>query len=95
MKMVDMEESFELKAPAVVFPGQRDLGSAYRVAYDLLERCVALVGEDPFPRAGESTRFAQPAIFCASLARWDALSLDAAPSVAEASRWVAGTAIRH
>ena len=47
-------------------------------APDLLERCIALVGEDPFPRAGESTRFAQPAIFCASLAGWDALDLDAA-----------------
>jgi predicted Zn-dependent protease len=39
--MVDMEESFELRAPAVVFPGQRDLGSAYRVAYDLLARRAA------------------------------------------------------
>jgi [acyl-carrier-protein] S-malonyltransferase len=36
------------------------------------------VGEDPFPRASESTRFAQPAIFCASLAGWDALGLEAA-----------------
>src|SRR5918994_5735868 len=42
------------------------------------ERAPALVGEDPFPRAGESPRFAQPAIFCASLAGWDALGLDAA-----------------
>src|SRR3954470_3758683 len=47
-------------------------------APDLLERCIALVGEDPFPRASESTRYAQPAIFCASLAGWDALDLDAA-----------------
>src|ERR1700741_1151594 len=47
-------------------------------APELLERCIALVGEDPFPRAGESTRFAQPAIFCASLAGWDALDLEAA-----------------
>src|SRR3954470_6271262 len=47
-------------------------------APDLLERCIALVGEDPFPRASESTRYAQPAIFCASLAGWDALELDAA-----------------
>ena len=39
--MVEMEESFELRAPAVVFPGQRDLGSAYRVAYDLLARRAA------------------------------------------------------
>jgi tetratricopeptide (TPR) repeat protein len=51
--MEGMEESFELQAPAVVFPtqvfqsqvfqsqlspGEPDLGSAYRVAYDLLER---------------------------------------------------------
>jgi predicted Zn-dependent protease len=39
--MVEMEESFELRAPAVVFPGQRDLGSAYRVAYELLARRAA------------------------------------------------------
>ena len=70
-------------APVVLFPGQgsqtpemRDLVA--RRAPELLERCIALVGEDPFPRAGESTRFAQPAIFCASLAGWDALELDPA-----------------
>ena len=69
-------------APVALFPGQgsqtpemRDLVAER--APDLLERCIALVGEDPFPRAGESTRFAQPAIFCASLAGWDALDLDA------------------
>jgi len=69
-------------APVVLFPGQgsqtpemRDLVAER--APDLLERCVALVGEDPFPRASDSTRFAQPAIFCASLAGWDALDLDA------------------
>jgi [acyl-carrier-protein] S-malonyltransferase len=39
----------------------------------LLELCVELVGEDPFPRVGESTRFAQPAIFCASIAGWTEL----------------------
>ena len=68
---------------AFLFPGQgsqtpemRDLVADR--APELLERCIALVGEDPFPRAGESTRFAQPAIFCASLAGWDALGLDAA-----------------
>jgi predicted Zn-dependent protease len=32
---------FEMTAPGVVFPGQRELGSAYRVAYDLLERRAA------------------------------------------------------
>jgi [acyl-carrier-protein] S-malonyltransferase len=69
-------------AAVALFPGQgsqtpemRDLVAER--APDLLERCVALVGEDPFPRASDSTRFAQPAIFCASLAGWDALDLDA------------------
>ena len=37
---------------------------------DLLEAVLALVGDDPFDRVDESTRFAQPAIFCASLAGW-------------------------
>src|SRR3954453_22850003 len=45
-------------------------------APELLERCVAMVGEDPFPRVEENTRYAQPAIFCASLAGWDALDLE-------------------
>ena len=40
---------------------------------DLLELAVQVLGEDPFPRAQEGTDFAQPAIFCASLAGWDAL----------------------
>src|SRR4051794_35773218 len=44
---------------------------------DQLDRCIELVGEDPFPRVAESTRFAQPAIFLASMAAWDALSLRA------------------
>ena len=37
---------------------------------DLLERACELVGDDPFERVEESTRYAQPAIFCASLASW-------------------------
>ncbi len=37
---------------------------------DLLEAVLAMVGDDPFERIDESTRFAQPAIFCASLAGW-------------------------
>lgn len=35
---------------------------------DLAERVTALVGEDPFARVADGTRFAQPAIFCAALA---------------------------
>lgn len=68
-------------ATAVLFPGQgsqqpdmRDTVAA--VAPDLLERCLDLVGTDPFPRAAESTRYAQPAIFCASVAGWRTLDDD-------------------
>src|SRR3954466_815678 len=46
-------------------------------APDLLDRCCELVGEDPFPRVTDSTRYAQPALFCASLAAWDTLGLQA------------------
>jgi len=75
---------------AILFPGQgsqqpdmRDMVAQNEPA--LLERCVELVGEDPFPRAGESTRFAQPAIFCASIAGWRrAAGLLDAPPVAMA-----------
>jgi Flp pilus assembly protein TadD len=41
MEEMTVEESFELQAPGIVFPDQRDLGSAYRVAYDLLARRAA------------------------------------------------------
>jgi malonyl CoA-acyl carrier protein transacylase len=44
-------------------------------APELLERVIELVGEDPFARVEENTRFAQPAIFCASVVGWDALDL--------------------
>ncbi len=44
-------------------------------APELLEQVIELVGEDPFARVEESTRFAQPAIFCASVVGWDALGL--------------------
>lgn len=57
----------------LLFPGQgvgdpsaRDLVGAERP--DLLELARGLVGDDPFFRLDEGTRFAQPAIYCASLA---------------------------
>jgi malonyl CoA-acyl carrier protein transacylase len=66
--------------PAALFPGQgshtpdmRDLVA--QRAPDLLERVSELVGEDPFARVEENTRFAQPAIFCASVTAWEALDL--------------------
>lgn len=64
---------------AVLFPGQgsqtnamRELVAATRP--DLLDAVCELVGEDPFGRVDESTRYAQPAIFCASLASWTRIS---------------------
>ena len=66
--------------PAALFPGQgshtpemRDLVA--QRAPELLEKVTELVGEDPFARVEENTRFAQPAIFCASVVGWDALDL--------------------
>jgi [acyl-carrier-protein] S-malonyltransferase len=60
---------------AVLFPGQGSLTSDARahaldVCPELVERAAELVGEDPFDRPGDSTRFAQPAIFVASMAGW-------------------------
>jgi malonyl CoA-acyl carrier protein transacylase len=49
----------------------RDLVAAARP--DLLALVVAEVGCDPFKRVEESTRFAQPAIFCASVAALNAV----------------------
>jgi malonyl CoA-acyl carrier protein transacylase len=40
---------------------------------DLLEQVAEIVGEDPFAKADEGTNYAQPAIFCASLAGWESL----------------------
>src|SRR3954453_12240306 len=72
---------------AILFPGQGSQdpdmrGLAAAEAPDLLERCLELVGDDPFarvadrtrfapsPPAANSRRFAQPAFFCASVAGW-------------------------
>ena len=62
-------------ATAVLFPGQGSRTANMRAgveasAPDLLERCLDLVGEDPFVRIDDSTRFQQPAIFCATMAGW-------------------------
>jgi malonyl CoA-acyl carrier protein transacylase len=63
---------------AILFPGQgsqtpemRDLVAEVRP--DLLELVTEIVGEDPFAKAEEGTNYAQPAIFCASLAGWESL----------------------
>jgi [acyl-carrier-protein] S-malonyltransferase len=71
----------------LLFPGQgsqtpdmRDLVA--QRAPELLERCIDLVGEDPFARVEESTRFQQPAIFCASIAGWRGLPDGLEPAAA-------------
>ena len=63
---------------AILFPGQGSQTPEMRetvaeVRPDLLSLAEQVVGEDPFPRAEEGTKFAQPAIFCASLAGYEAL----------------------
>ncbi len=37
---------------------------------DLLDLAIEEVGEDPFARVNEGTSFAQPALYCASVALW-------------------------
>jgi malonyl CoA-acyl carrier protein transacylase len=66
---------------AVMFPGQGvSVASSQARVADALPGLLALagelIGEDCFERAGESTRFAQPAIFLSSLAGF--LELEAA-----------------
>src|ERR1700716_3531626 len=63
---------------ALLFPGQGSQtpdmrGTVAAERPDLLEQVVEVVGEDPFALVDAGTRYAQPAIFCASLAGWSAL----------------------
>ena len=63
---------------AILFPGQGSQTPEMRqtvadVRPDLLALASEVLGEDPFARVDDGTRFAQPAIFCASLAGWEAL----------------------
>ncbi len=71
---------------AVLFPGQgshadgmRELVAARRP--DLFEQALDEVGDDLFERAGDGTRWAQPAIFCAALAGWEQLRTDTDPAL--------------
>lgn len=63
---------------AILFPGQgsqtaemRDDVAAQRP--DLLALAIEVVGDDPFARVDDGTRFAQPAIYCASIVGWERL----------------------
>jgi [acyl-carrier-protein] S-malonyltransferase len=65
-------------ASAILFPGQgvgdsssRELVAEHRP--DLLDLAAELVGEDPFERMSEGTAYAQPAVYCASVAGYERL----------------------
>jgi [acyl-carrier-protein] S-malonyltransferase len=65
-------------ASAILFPGQGvgDPSSRALVAGlrpDLLELATELVGEDPFERMSKGTAYAQPAVYCASIAGYERL----------------------
>jgi [acyl-carrier-protein] S-malonyltransferase len=67
------------RASAILFPGQGvgDARSRELVAEtrpDLLELASELVGEDPFGRIAEGTAYAQPAVYCASIAGYERLA---------------------
>ncbi len=62
----------------LLFPGQGSQTPEMRESVerhrpDLLELALSEVGDDLFERAGDGTRWAQPAIFCAALAGWEQL----------------------
>ena len=88
---------------ALLFPGQgsqtdtmRETVERYRP--ELLELALEVSGDDPFARAGEGTHFAQPAIYCASLAGFTrlgepAVELMAGHSLGEFAALVAAGAL--
>lgn len=88
---------------ALLFPGQGSQTADMEKVVashcpDLLALARELAGEDVFARVGESTRCAQPAIYCASLACWKAAGWPAADLIAghslgELAALVAGGAL--
>src|SRR3954452_7179618 len=76
---------------AILFPGQgvgdrssRELVAEHRP--DLLGLATELVGEDPFERMAEGTAYAQPAVYCASMAGFERLGRPGAEYFAGHSR---------
>ena len=60
---------------ALLFPGQGSQTSDMRdlvdeVMPDLSRHATEEIGDDPFERVDDGTRFAQPALYCASVALW-------------------------
>jgi [acyl-carrier-protein] S-malonyltransferase len=80
-----------MTSTALLFPGQGSQTSQMRdtvaaVAPDLLAGAIEVVGSDPFTQVEAGTAYAQPAIFCASLAGWRSLD----PAEREAASFFAG-----
>jgi malonyl CoA-acyl carrier protein transacylase len=74
-------------ATAALFPGQGcSLQGVTELVQELCgelhERSCELAGADPLRHAGESTRFAQPAIFLASIAGWRRAHADGVQPIA-------------
>lgn len=88
---------------AILFPGQGSQTPEMAAVTadqlpDLLDQVRAELGDDPFARIGDGTAFAQPAIFCASLAYWEragnpAGEMCAGHSLGELAALVAGGAL--
>ncbi|HEX8753934.1 MAG TPA: ACP S-malonyltransferase [Solirubrobacterales bacterium] len=88
---------------AILFPGQGSQTSGMAAVTaaqrpDLIEQARAELGADPFERIGDGTGFAQPAIFCASLAYWQQAGsprgeMVAGHSLGELAALVAGGAL--
>jgi malonyl CoA-acyl carrier protein transacylase len=72
---------------ALIFPGQGSQTSGMAAVAashrpDLLEQAREELGADPFERIGEGTHFAQPALYCASLAHYAQAGSPAAAMIA-------------
>ncbi len=92
---------------AFLFPGQGSQTPdsaplARKAVPGLFDLAIGLLGEDPFPRCSESTRFAQPAIVLASLAAWSGqdpepseVAAFAGHSLGELSALAASGALAH
>lgn len=88
---------------AVLFPGQGSQTSGMAAVTaaqrpDLLELARAELGDDPFERIADGTHFAQPALYCASLAYWKRAgsppgAMYAGHSLGELAALVAGGAL--
>jgi len=76
----------DIATTALLFPGQGSQTTDMRESVersrpDLLELATQEVGQDLFERAADGTRWAQPAIYCASLAGWEQLRERVSPDL--------------